>query len=75
MFEKQNATSENNENRRKVENLLYREQGMVKPVTHRRSVLGQVPPKTGDYSKMTTNQDKLNYQALLKKIHFFRGHV
>jgi len=64
MFEKQNATSENNENRRKVENLLYREQGMVKPVTHRRSVLGQVPPKTGDYSKMTTNQDKLNYQAL-----------
>ena len=63
MFQQQNISSDN-QNYRKIENLLNRETRRLKPMSARQFVLGQVPPKSNDPALMTTEQDKINYHML-----------
>ena len=53
-----------------MENLMFRQERNLQRISQgerRRSyVLGVVPPKTQDFSKMTTEEDRVNYDALCR---------
>ena len=65
MLQRQNIT-EDNQHYRKIDHLLTREEGRAGQAKENKFVLGKVPPKTNDYTKMTTDQDKVNHQALCR---------
>ena len=54
----------------KMENLMFRQQQNLNKISRGKQrqsyVLGVVPAKTQDYSKMTTEDDRINYEALCR---------
>ena len=54
----------------KMENLMFRQQQNLNKISRGQSrqgyVLGVVPAKTQDFSKMTTEEDRINYDALCR---------
>ena len=55
--------------RTNMENLLFRQEqrvGKTENTKKNNFVLGMIPPKTQDFSKMTTEEDKINYEALCR---------
>ena len=55
--------------RTNMENLLFRQEqrvGKTENTKKNNFVLGKIPPKTQDFSKMTTEEDKINYEALCR---------
>ena len=65
-YSNQNSSIEPDDNLHKMERLLQSERRKITPVEDFKHILGRVPPKTNDYSKMTTELDKFNYQALCR---------
>ena len=74
-YSNQNKTLENDNNLNKMENLLHSQKRKIAPVKELKHILGRVPAKTNDYSKMTTDLDKFNYQALCRGENVLPGDV
>ena len=62
-------------NLRKVNMLLNKERRRLPPILDEKIVLGQVPAKTTDYNKLTTGQDRVNYEALCRGDSLLPHHV
>ena len=65
-YSNQNTSTEHDNNLIKMKRLLQSEQIKATPDEDFEHILGKIPPKTNDYSKMTTELDKFNYQALCR---------
>ena len=72
----QKNTSSDDVNLRKVTVLLNKEKRKLpEKIKDETIVLGQVPRKTTDFSKLTTHQDKVNYEALCRGDNILPHHV
>lgn len=75
LFKQKNASSDD-VNFKKVSLLLNKEKRKIpKSIPDETIVLGQVPSKTTDLNKLTTYQDKVNYEALCRGDSILPDHV
>ena len=67
---RQRNSSQNHRLVTKMENLMFRQEQNLNKISGAKGrqghVLGVVPAKTADYSKMTTEDDRINYDALCR---------
>ena len=75
IFAQKNVSSDD-VNLRKVTLLLSKEKRKLpRAIPEETMVLGQVPSKTTDFNRLTTNQDKVNYEALCRGQNILPNHV